>query len=215
MRGHKAGTRPPVSIRRRLTRRNRKDQDLPAGRDGPAWQLKENQMTGNADAGLRILGSLGTAEGKGVVQMRDRLDAGVGEVWSALTDPSRLASWWGIVEGDLRQGGEYRAHVHASGWEGTGRIEACEPGRRLLLAGAEADRDVQFTEVTLAADGPQTILVWEEHGMPVTYLAAYGAGIQVHVEDLAAYLAGRGRCDSDARMGELESAYADLAARVR
>lgn len=27
--------------------------------------------------------------------------------------------------------------------------------------------------------------------MPLAYLAAYGAGIQVHVEDLTAYLAGR------------------------
>lgn len=39
--------------------------------------------------------------------------------------------------------------------------------------------------------------------MPVAYLAGYGAGIQVHVEDLGAYLAGRERCDAGARMGEL------------
>ena len=38
-----------------------------------------------------------------------------------------------------------------------------------------------------AADGDQTILVWEERGMPLNLLAPYGAGIQVHVEDLAAY----------------------------
>jgi len=45
-------------------------------------------------------------------------------------------------------------------------------------------------------------------------LAAYGAGIQVHVEDLAAHVAGRERCDSDARWDELEPAYEDLAAKV-
>jgi hypothetical protein len=39
--------------------------------------------------------------------------------------------------------------------------------------------------------------------MPVDLVAAYGAGVQVHVEDLAAYLAGRGRCDADARFDEL------------
>ena len=55
----------------------------------------------------------------------------------------------------------------------------------------------------LTADGDQTILVWEERGMPLDYLAAYGAGIQVHVEDLAAYLAGRERGDADARWNEL------------
>jgi hypothetical protein len=50
--------------------------------------------------------------------------------------------------------------------------------------------------------------------MPLDLIAAYGAGWQVHAEDLAAYLAGRGRCDSDARMGELLPAYEDLAANV-
>ena len=69
-------------------------------------------------------------------------------------------------------------------------------------------------EVTLAADGDQTILVLEERGMPLNLIAAYGAGIQVHVEDLAAHLAGRERCDADARWNELQPAYEDLAASV-
>ena len=34
--------------------------------------------------------------------------------------------------------------------------------------------------------------------MPVDQLAGYGAGTQIHVEDLAAYLAGRERCDAAA-----------------
>jgi hypothetical protein len=48
--------------------------------------------------------------------------------------------------------------------------------------------------------------------MPLNLIAAYGAGIQVHVEDLGAHLAGRERCDADARWDELEAAYNDLAA---
>jgi hypothetical protein len=40
-----------------------------------------------------------------------------------------------------------------------------------------------------------------------------GAGVQVHVEDLAAYLAGGDRCDAEARFGELFPAYKELAAR--
>ena len=50
--------------------------------------------------------------------------------------------------------------------------------------------------------------------MPLDLLAAYGAGIQVHVEDLAAHLAGRERCDADTRWNELLPAYQDLAANV-
>jgi hypothetical protein len=84
-------------------------------------------MTSNAREGGRILGSLGSAEGKGIVRMEDRFDTDIDNVWSALTDPSRLAGWYGEVEGDLRLGGEYRVRLFASGWEGTGRVEACEP----------------------------------------------------------------------------------------
>jgi uncharacterized protein YndB with AHSA1/START domain len=171
-------------------------------------------MTSNAHPGNRILGSLRSADGKGVVRMEDRFDTDIDDVWSALTDPRRLARWLGEFEGDLRLGGEYRARFYASGWEGTGRVEVCEPPRRLLVVNAEEDRDEHVIEATLAADGDQTILILEERGMPVNLLAAYGAGIQVHVEDLAAHLAGRERCDAGARWTELQPGYEELAANV-
>ncbi len=165
-------------------------------------------MTGNARAGTRILGSLRSADGKGVARIEDRFDTDIDDLWSALTDPRRLARWMGEVEGDLRLGGEFRARFLASGWEGTGRVEACEPSRRrLLLTRPPGQTDEHVIEVTLTADGDQAILVWEERGMPLDQLAAYGAGIQVHVEDLAAHLAGRERCDADARWNELLPAY--------
>jgi uncharacterized protein YndB with AHSA1/START domain len=168
-------------------------------------------MNAEARGRERLLGTLGTGNGKGVVRMEDRLDADLADVWSALTDPERLAVWYGEVEGDLRRGGEYRARLFASGWEGTGRIEACDPERRLLVVTKQADHpEEQEIEVTLAADSRGTVLAWEERGMPVDYVAGYGAGIQVHVEDLAAHLAGRDRCDAAARFGELFPAYQAL-----
>ncbi len=172
-------------------------------------------MTSNARGSGRILGSLRSADGKSVVRMQDRFDTDIDDLWSALTDPRRLARWLGDVEGDLRLGGEFRARFFASGWEGTGRVEACEPPQRLLLLTRQPGQpDEHVIEVTLAPDGDQTILVWEERGMPLDQLAAYGAGVQVHVEDLAAYIAGRERGDADARWGELLPAYQDLAADV-
>ena len=171
-------------------------------------------MISNAGGGGRILGSLQSAEGKGVVRMEDRFSSSIDDVWSALTDPSRLARWMGEVEGDLRLGGEFRFHFFASGSQGTGRVDACEPPRLLLLTMALGQPDEDVIEVTLAADGDQAVLVWEERGMPLDLLAAYGAGVQIHVEDLAAYLAGRERGDADARWNELQPAYEDLAANV-
>jgi uncharacterized protein YndB with AHSA1/START domain len=172
-------------------------------------------MTSNAGGGPRILGTLRSADGKGLVRMEDRFDTDIDDLWSALTDPRRLARWMGEVEGDLRLGGEFRARFFASGWEGTGRVEVCEPPRRLLLLTMQpGQQDEHFIEATLTADGDHTLLVWEERGMLLDHLAAYGAGIQVHVEDLAAYLAGRERCDADARWNELLPAYQDLAASI-
>jgi len=173
-------------------------------------------MSRDVSTSDRILGSLLRVDSKGVVRMDDRLDAGIDDVWSALTDPSRLAHWLGEVEGDLRLGGEFRARFLASGWNGTGRIEACEPQGHLLVLTRDAD-DPSPTfdhaiEVTLTADGDGTAIVWEERGMPTDLLAPYGAGIQVHVEDLASYLAGGERCDANARFEELLPAYRDLAA---
>jgi uncharacterized protein YndB with AHSA1/START domain len=177
--------------------------------------MKEHGMTSNSYGGGRILGHLRSAEGKGVVRMEDSYDTDIDDLWSALTDPGRLARWLGKVDGDLRLGGEYRFFFYASGSEGTGRVEACEPPRRLLLRHGLDQPDVKVIEATLAADGEQTILIVEERGLPLDLLAAYGAGIQVHVEDLAAHITGRERCDADARWDELEPAYQELAADLR
>jgi uncharacterized protein YndB with AHSA1/START domain len=172
-------------------------------------------MTSNTRPGTRILGSLRSASGTGVVRVEDRFDTDIDDLWSAITDPGRLARWIGEVEGDLRPGGEFRARFFSSGWEGTGRVEACEPPQRLLVLTKQPGQAEEHSiEATLTADDNQTILVWEERGMPPDHLAAYGSGIQVHVEDLAAHLAGRERCDASARWAELLPAYEDLAASV-
>ena len=96
-------------------------------------------MTSNARPGTRILGSLRSADGKGVVRIEDRYDTDIDDLWSALTDPGRLARWYGQVEGDLRPGGEFRLYVESADLDGTGRVEACEPPRRLLVTTRETD----------------------------------------------------------------------------
>ena len=181
-------------------------------------------MTSNARPGTRILGSLRSADGKGVVRIEDRYDTDIDDLWSALTDPGRLARWYGQVEGDLRPGGEFRLHVDAADIGGTGRVEACEPPRRLLVTTRETDESYrrgqgvppfdETIEATLTADGDQTILVIEVRGMPLDKIAFYGAGWQIHAENLAAYLAGRERGDAEARWDELVPPYQDLAASI-
>jgi hypothetical protein len=91
-------------------------------------------------------------------------------------------------------------------------VEVCEPPRRLLISTKSPGEAEGVIEVALTADGEQTILVIEDRGVPLEQIAAYGAGDQVHVEDLAAYIAGGDRCDARARWQELHPAYRDQAA---
>jgi uncharacterized protein YndB with AHSA1/START domain len=181
-------------------------------------------MTSNTPPGTRILGSLRSAEGKGVVRIEDRYRADIDDLWSALTDPGRLARWYGQVEGDLRPGGQFRVYIESDDIDSTGRIEACEPPRRLLVMTRETEESWrkgsgappfdETVEVTLAADGDQTVMVLEVRGIPLDKIAFYGAGNQIHAEQLAAYLAGREPGDAEARWDELVPPYQDLAANI-
>lgn len=173
--------------------------------------------------GTPILGRLWEADGTGVVHIEDRYDTGIDDLWSAVTDPERLARWYGTVEGDLRRGGTYRVRIEPADLDGTGRIEECDPPRRFMVRTQETEESArkggdvpseQTTEVTLTADGDQTLLTIEVHGLPLDKVAAFGAGWQMHAEDLAAYLTGHAPADADARWSELIPAYAAIAPRA-
>jgi hypothetical protein len=69
-------------------------------------------------------------------------------------------------------------------------------------------------EVTLTPVGDQTDLTIQVRGMPLDKIAFYGAGWQIHAENLAAYLAGKERGDEAARWAELVQPYQDLAVHV-
>jgi uncharacterized protein YndB with AHSA1/START domain len=173
----------------------------------------------------RILGSLRSADGQGIVRIEDRYDTDIDDLWSAFADPQRLAGWHGQVEGDLRPGGQFRLYLESDDVESTGRVEACEPPQRLLVTTRETDESWRrgqgvppfdsAIEATLTADGGHTILAIEARGMPLDGIAFYGAGWQIHAENLAAYLAGRERGDTAARWDELVPPYQDLAANIR
>jgi uncharacterized protein YndB with AHSA1/START domain len=143
----------------------------------------------------------------GAVRVEDVYDTDVEDLWEACTAPDRLARWVVDVAGDLRVGGEFAARF-TSGWEGTGRIEVCEPPRRLVVTNRDDETGEEtVVEVTLTPDGDRTVLVVEERGLPLGALPAHGAGWQVHLEDLAAYRAGNERCDMPARWQEIVPAY--------
>jgi uncharacterized protein YndB with AHSA1/START domain len=141
-------------------------------------------MTSSPRPGPRILGSLRSAGGKGVVRIEDRYGTGIDDLWPALTAPGRLAAWYGQVEGDLRPGGQFRLHTEDAGSDATGRVEVCEPPRRLQVTTRETEESHrrgqgvppydETLDATLTADGDQAILVIEVRGMPLEAIARPG-----------------------------------------
>ena len=173
----------------------------------------------------RILGSLRSAGGKGVVRIEDRYDTDAVDLWSAITDPQRLARWYGEIEGDLRPGGEFRVFLEGPGFYGAGRVEVCDPPRRLLVVETETDETWRLgdgalvfdssIEAVLTGEGDTTTLVIEARGMPLEKIAFYGVGWQLHAEHLAGYLAGNESIEDEApRWEDLLPSYQDLAARI-
>ncbi|MDN5901351.1 MAG: SRPBCC family protein [Brachybacterium sp.] len=161
---------------------------------------------------MKIIGTVRELdETHGAVRVEEDYETDIHDLWEACTKPERLARWIAQVAGDLRVGGDFEA-CFASGWEGVGRIDACDPPRRLLVSTWEAGRsDEQVIEVTLTpAEDHRTTLVIEERGVPIEQLAEYGAGWQVQVEDLSAHLAGGERCEIKRRWQELISFYRQL-----
>ena len=94
---------------------------------------RERQCSRAPNQMSRIVGILQRLDNeRAAVRVEDIDDTDIDDLWSALTDPSRLAHWIATVEGDLRPGGRFHAHF-TSTYEGPGRIDVCEAPRRLLV----------------------------------------------------------------------------------
>jgi uncharacterized protein YndB with AHSA1/START domain len=66
----------------------------------------------------QILGSMRRVDDRrGAVRVEDVFDTDIADLWSAITEPGRLARWIAAVEGDLRVGGMVQTRFTRS-WEG-------------------------------------------------------------------------------------------------
>jgi uncharacterized protein YndB with AHSA1/START domain len=122
------------------------------------------------------VGTLRAVDGTGIVRMEDRYDTDIHDLWSALTEPTRLTRWIADIDGDLSVGGEFHASF-TSGWEGRGRVDVCEPPRRLRVTIAPGQGgDETVIEAELVAEGDHTRLVIEERGLPSMSSPGTGRG---------------------------------------
>ena len=96
------------------------------------------------------------------------LDAGIEEVWEALTDDALLSEWLGDeVELDPWEGGELRVEV--DGEERSGTVRRVEDGRALSFTWARSGNAASTVELTLepAVAGTRVTVVERASGGPV------------------------------------------------
>ena len=169
----------------------------------------------------RIIGSIrvlddpeATVADKGVVHMHDRFDTTIDDLWSAITERSRVARWIGNVDGDLALGGTFAARL-TSGWEGEARVDVCEPPHRLVITMRPGAADETVFEAQLSDADGGTDLVVEESGLPLAQISAHGAGWQAHIEDLATHVAGQVPGPWVERWTQLSPTYVAMVAGLR
>ncbi|MEJ7628807.1 MAG: SRPBCC family protein [Nocardioidaceae bacterium] len=126
------------------------------------------------------------------VRLERRYESDVDDLWSALTQPARLARWFADVTGDLRLGGEFLIVFDADdpSQRTSGSILECRPAERLAVSWRIEGEPTSMVTVDLAADGDGARLVLEEQWLPESQAAGYGAGWHAYLEQLAADLAG-------------------------
>jgi uncharacterized protein YndB with AHSA1/START domain len=171
-------------------------------------------MNSKSPSGSGIRGSLRSEAGKGVVRLEGRYNTDVEDVWSAITDRGRLARWYAKVEGNLVPGGTFSIFVESDDWVGTGRVEVCEAPRRLVVTTRESDESWRKGQGVAPYDETLEATLAPDDDSPLDAVAFYGAGWQIHADNLAAYVAGGETVDSQTRWDALVPHYRALAAHI-
>jgi uncharacterized protein YndB with AHSA1/START domain len=149
-------------------------------------------------AAKRVMGTGSVPAGEAyTVELRRRYDAGIEDVWDAITSPERLRRWLKPVTGDLRPGGRF----DLEGGE-HGEILRCERPRQLKVSwlyGPEADAWPGTSEVEVRlTPGPTGGTEFElihaavvgEPSFPTYGPGAGGVGWDLGLLALARFLAG-------------------------
>jgi uncharacterized protein YndB with AHSA1/START domain len=100
------------------------------------------------------------------VTVRRQYRADVEDVWSAVTDPERLARWFAPVSGDLREGGTFQVEGNVAG-----EIRECARPEALVVTWGGP---VSLVRVRLTPAGEHTA-VELEHSVPAAFVGS-GAG---------------------------------------
>ncbi len=134
----------------------------------------------------------------------------IGTVWSAITQPERLADWLGAAELEPHVGGRFAVRVGPGGRVAiTGTVLAWKPPLVLACSWAWPDGGETVIRYDLSEEGAQaTRLVFTHTGLPTGQMAAVLPGWHLYLERLAQVMEGdRPDPDFSVRHAEVRAIY--------
>ena len=142
-----------------------------------------------SDHPLGRLGAVVREDGEVLLRFERHYDTPATEVWSALTDPDRLARWLGRWTGDPASGQVQLTMTEEGAPPDTVTIDRCEPPFRLEVTMTTGDGPWLVT-VQLSEDAGHTRLLFT-HRLAEPYDASsIGPGWHYYLDRLDAVLAG-------------------------
>lgn len=132
-------------------------------------------------------GRLGHTGGDDVLLFTRTFEAPATQVWAALTEPDRLARWFGTWTGDPADG-HVTFTMNAEGDQASSSrydIDACEPPRHLAVT-STSDHGTSRRSVDLTEAGGVTTLVWTEVIRDPAMLEYIGPGWDFYLDRLVA-----------------------------
>jgi uncharacterized protein YndB with AHSA1/START domain len=134
------------------------------------------------------------ADGRLRLEFRRSWPDPIDDVWSAVTEPDRLARWIGRYEGERAVGGQGAFFMtFEEGSEATGSpatIVECAPPRRLVVDTAGPGETWRL-ELDLAEEAGRTVLVFRQRFAAGTDVADVAGGWHWYLDKLDSEVSGR------------------------
>jgi len=133
------------------------------------------------------------------------------DVWSALTEPDRLARWIGKYDGERAVGGTGTFTMTHEEGESAGEpttVVECDPPRRLVIEWVQQDTDDWRIELDLWAEGGRTQFRFTQLYAADGDVTDFALGWHWYLEKFDAEVRGRsGPADWDTFLAETGPAY--------
>ena len=142
------------------------------------------------------------------VRFERRYPRSVETVWSALTDPARLADWMGVAHVEPVVGGRFDLMVNGR-HPMTGRVLVWEPPHVLEFTWSNADAPDSTVRYELTREGDGTRLIFTHQGMPYASSALMLPGWHNFLARLGSLLDGAAPPQSTPSWREMQTIYVD------